>query len=70
MARREEQTPSIERARWLVSDHHEGCHGHDDDDHDKDHDDASPPMITTVLKYPPEIKKVPDDLITFSKITV
>ena len=26
--------------------------------------------VTTVLKYPPEIKKVPDDLIIFSKIMV
>ena len=27
-------------------------------------------QVTTVLKYPPEIKKVPDDMIIFSKITV
>ena len=26
--------------------------------------------VTTVLKYPPEIKKVPDDPIIFSKIMV
>ena len=39
MARREEQTPPIERARRLVSDHHLVCHGHDDDDHDRDVDD-------------------------------
>ena len=39
MARREEQTVSIKRARRLVSDHHLVCHGHDDDDHDRDVDD-------------------------------
>ena len=31
---------------------------------------ASALESTTVLKYPPEIKKVPDDMIIFSKITV
>ena len=45
------------------------CHGEyihgDGGDDDGDH-----LGYTTVLKYPPEIKKVLDDMIIFSKITV